>query len=126
MASLRTFSSRVQSNLLPSEMARIDRARMKAFREACAVMPHEEAHEHAAETAEREHAAILTERAIKARRPFGSGILPYVPEHRLPVTLADAEWWSRASNPDRDDAYDFDFWAAQSEALDRLTEGCLL
>ena len=62
-----------------------------------------------------------------ARRPapFGAGILPDRPHAAAPFTARDAAWAAQSFGNDTPDDETFDAMAAESEALDRLTNGHL-
>jgi hypothetical protein len=73
--------------------------------------------------------------SVPADHRFGRGILGSVPAHRLPCTIADAEWASRlfaerATGPEIDaaeDAYNeiLEMRYLESAMLDRYTNGWL-
>jgi hypothetical protein len=65
-----------------------------------------------------------TRRGIKPAVPFGQGILPSRPHFAVTLTASDADWAAESFNAAPEP--DFDAMAAEAEALDRLTAGCLL
>jgi len=65
-----------------------------------------------------------TARRVKpgARRPFGAGLLAFVPPERVAATGADLDWWA-ANSPANLAAPDYDQLAGESAALGRLEAG---